>query len=90
MLRSLQTHWPEMQWHQTATPQPHEAKLLYLDSTKAHDQLGWKPVWNLNTTLEQTANWYLTFLENKITMSKQQLAEYVEAAQSAQVGWVSA
>ncbi len=90
VLNKLQTHWPEMQWHKTLASQPHEAQLLHLDSTKAHDQLGWKPVWNLNTTLEQTANWYLTFLENKITMSKQQLAEYVEAAQSAQVGWVSA
>jgi CDP-glucose 4,6-dehydratase len=61
-----------------------------LDSTKAHDQLGWDPVWNLDTTLEKTANWYSTYLDSEITISKQQLAEYVEAAQSAQVKWVSA
>jgi CDP-glucose 4,6-dehydratase len=90
VLNRLQTHWPEMQWHQTAAPQPHEANLLYLDSAKAHAQLGWQPVWNLDTTLEKTADWYRAFQSSQSTISTQQLAEYVEAAQEAQVGWVSA
>jgi CDP-glucose 4,6-dehydratase len=90
VLNRLQTHWPEIQWHQTATPQPHEANLLYLDSTKAHAQLGWQPVWSLDVTLEKTASWYRTFQNSQTAISMQQLAEYVEAAQNAKVGWVSA
>ncbi len=90
VLNILQTHWPEMLWHQTPSPQPHEAILLSLDSTKAHAQLGWQPVWSLDTTLEKTADWYRTFLNSRTTISLQQLAQYVEAAQNAQVAWVSA
>ena len=90
VLNGLQTYWPKMHWHQTASPQPHEANLLYLDSSKAHAQLGWQPVWNLDTTLKQTADWYRAFQSSQTTISTQQLAQYVEAAQEAQVTWVSA
>jgi CDP-glucose 4,6-dehydratase len=90
VLYSLQTHWPEMQWHQSATPQPHESNLLYLDSAKAHSELGWQPVWSLDTTLEKTADWYRTFQSSQKKISTQQLAQYVQDAQNAQVRWVSA
>ena len=90
VLNGLQTHWPELQWHQTVAPQPHEANLLYLDSAKAHNQLGWQPVWNLDATLEKTADWYRNFLDRQTTISTQQLAQYVEAARGAQVGWATA
>jgi CDP-glucose 4,6-dehydratase len=46
-------------------------------------------VWNLDTTLEKTADWYRTFQSSQTAISTQQLAQYVEAAQGAQVGWVS-
>jgi len=42
-------------------PQPHEASLLKLDSTKAKKKLGWKPRWNLEKTLEETVNWYRSY-----------------------------
>lgn len=90
VLNRLQIYWPEMHWHQAATPQPHEANLLYLDSAKAHTQLGWQSVWNLDTTLEKTADWYRAFQSGQTTISTQQLTQYVEAALNAQVGWVSA
>lgn len=90
VLNRLQAHWPEMRWHQTAEQQPHEAGLLYLDSAKARAQLGWQQVWNLDITLEKTADWYRTFQSSQTTISAQQLSQYVEAAQNAQVGWVSA
>jgi CDP-glucose 4,6-dehydratase len=89
VLNRLQTYWPEMQWHLTAAPQPHEANLLFLDSAKAHDHLGWQPVWNLDTTLEKTADWYRAFQSTQTTISSRQLAQYLEAAQNAQVEWVS-
>jgi CDP-glucose 4,6-dehydratase len=89
VLNRLQTHWPEIQWHLTEAPQPHEANLLYLDSAKAHALLGWQPVWNLNTTLEKTADWYRTFQTSQTAISAQQLAQYVDAAQDARMGWVS-
>jgi CDP-glucose 4,6-dehydratase len=89
VLEKLQLHWPEMQWHKTATTQPHEAQLLYLDSTKAYGQLGWQPVWDLDTTLQKTAEWYRAFLDTQTLTSVHQLFEYLEAAKQAQVGWLS-
>jgi CDP-glucose 4,6-dehydratase len=90
VLNRLQTHWPEMQWHQTAASQPYEAKLLYLDSAKANSQLGWQPVWNLETALKKTADWYRKFQSSQTIISKEQLAQFVEAAKNAHVGWLSA
>jgi CDP-glucose 4,6-dehydratase len=89
VLNTLQIHWPEMRWHQSAVPQPYEANLLYLDCAKAYSYLGWQPVWDLDTALEKTADWYRTFHSSQITISTQQLAQYVEAAENAQASWVS-
>lgn len=89
VLRSLQAYWPEMKWHHTPTPQPHEANLLYLDSAKAHSLLAWQSVWNLDVTLKKTADWYRTYLDGKSIISSQQLAEYVDAATILKMGWAS-
>jgi CDP-glucose 4,6-dehydratase len=45
-------------WIQGAEPQPHEAGLLALDSSKARRLLGWNPRWSLQQTLEQTLVWH--------------------------------
>jgi CDP-glucose 4,6-dehydratase len=90
VLQKLHAYWPEMEWHQTSMPQPHEANLLYLDSAKAHIQLGWQPVWSLDVTLEKTADWYRTFLDAGTIISHQQLAQYVDSAVNAKAEWVSA
>ncbi|HUQ77868.1 MAG TPA: CDP-glucose 4,6-dehydratase [Patescibacteria group bacterium] len=42
----------------TTEGQPHEALLLSLDSTKAHEQLDWAPVWDARTAVHRTASWY--------------------------------
>lgn len=40
----------------------HEIQNQYLDSTKAHRLLNWKPVWNLEDGLRETLAWYRDFL----------------------------
>ena len=51
--------WPgEPQWQIDATPQPHEAGLLSLDSAKARHLLAWKPRWSLPQALAQTVRWH--------------------------------
>jgi CDP-glucose 4,6-dehydratase len=51
-------------WHGDLTfetdpgPHPHEAHFLSLDSTKAREQLGWAPAWDLDTALSSTVAWY--------------------------------
>ncbi len=41
----------------------HEAKLLYLDITKAKTQLGWVPTLSLEKTIDMTVDWYKKYNE---------------------------
>jgi CDP-glucose 4,6-dehydratase len=43
----------------------HEAELLRLDCSKAHQQLNWTPVWNAGTAIAETIKWYQTVLVKK-------------------------
>ncbi|MEI6413964.1 MAG: CDP-glucose 4,6-dehydratase [Pseudomonadota bacterium] len=88
MLTVLRRHWPGFEWHRDPIPQPHEANLLYLDSTKAHKTLDWRPVWGLEQAVAMTAQWYRHQMEENILVSQPQLAEYVSMAQEAGLGWV--
>jgi CDP-glucose 4,6-dehydratase len=52
--------WPEeLRWELDPGPHPHEAGYLALDSTKAHERLGWAPVWDLDRALTSIVDWYL-------------------------------
>ncbi len=87
VLSKLKQHWPNIRWHGTDKPQPHEATLLYLDSAKARTRLHWQPVWQIDNTLAATANWYRAWLEQGQVTSRQQLADYYEAAARANIEW---
>ncbi|MNB71665.1 CDP-glucose 4,6-dehydratase [compost metagenome] len=43
----------------------HEATALKLDCSKAKARLDWKPRWDLDTALSQTATWYKAYLDGK-------------------------
>lgn len=61
LLDGLGQHWPELRWQQEvsqASPAPHEASFLYLDSSRARQLLGWQSNWGLPVALEKTAQWY--------------------------------
>lgn len=50
--------WGAPGWTQSETPQPHEAKLLMLDCTKARDELGWRPALTLAEALDWIVEWH--------------------------------
>lgn len=50
-------------WKSDTEPQPHEANMLKLDSSKAKAQLGWRPRWNLKTALSMTLAWHQDWKE---------------------------
>jgi CDP-glucose 4,6-dehydratase len=90
VLSRMGAHWPELAWHTTALPQPHEANLLYLDSAKARSRLGWQPIWPLPEALAATAAWYRRYLVEGRVSSHEQLSAYVAAAAAAGVRWTVA
>ncbi len=87
VLSGLQTFWPDLAWHTTATPQPHEANLLYLDCALARSALGWQPVWSLEQGLEMTADWYRHQASTGQAITGEQLSLYIEAASRADCIW---
>jgi len=89
VLSRLSQSWGELRWHVTDLPQPHEAALLQLDSTKARTLLQWIPVWGLEEGLEQTANWYRAYGEKGEVLSRRQLSDYVSAAKAGKLGWAA-
>lgn len=73
---------PDAAWQSDASPQPHEANTLNLDSSKAKAQLGWRPRWNLQTALGMTLAWHRAWRqgEDMAAFSVQQIHEYAAAA----------
>lgn len=87
VLCKLQEHWPQLAWTASAGDHPHEASLLQLDSDKAKELLGWRPVWPLDGALAATADWYRAYLGNQAVLSRSQLDDYVAAAAASGLSW---
>ena len=59
LVTELKRHFPKARSADRTDPKaPKEAKLLQLDSAKAHKVLGWKPHWDFRRTIAATADWY--------------------------------
>lgn len=87
----MQRSWPEIRCEVASVPDaPHEAGLLMLDSTKARRALPWRPVWDLETTVAATVEWYREFYQHGHAITERQIAQYVEAAVAGGVPWAVA
>ncbi|EPZ8123207.1 CDP-glucose 4,6-dehydratase [Yersinia enterocolitica] len=51
-------------WQLDSDPQPHEARYLKLDISKARTHLKWEPTWGLETTLTRIVNWHRAWLQS--------------------------
>jgi len=87
ILECMKNEWPSLNWKISTSPQPHEANLLYLDSSKAIQDLGWEPVWSIDECIKETASWYREFLEFGRVTSINQLERYIKKASLAQLAW---
>jgi CDP-glucose 4,6-dehydratase len=65
LLARLRKDLPQMEWTvEKDGTAPHEASFLYLDSSKARQELGWKPRWDLARAVGATADWYREFIRD--------------------------
>ena len=66
-------------WHQDPQAQPHEAHLLKLDCSKAHQQLGWVSKWKLEQSIEKIVQWHKAFKagEDMKAISLEQIKQYL-------------
>ena len=60
---------------------PHEAHLLTLDCTKAHERLGWRPRLSFEETIAMTADWYSAWArgEDMAALTIAQITAFMEA-----------
>ncbi len=71
--------WGDIGWIDKHDGGPHEANLLKLDCAKIKSKLGWKPKWNIETSIEKVVEWTKHYLaEDNIgdTMDKQ-IGEFI-------------
>jgi CDP-glucose 4,6-dehydratase len=65
LLARLRKDLPQMEWTvEKDGTAPYEASFLYLDSSKARQELGWKPRWDLARAVGATAEWYREFIRD--------------------------
>jgi CDP-glucose 4,6-dehydratase len=62
---------------------PHEATLLHLNCDKARLELGWKPAWNFEQTVDETVHWYKEIMAGADAreLARRQIKRYMENGQ---------
>ena len=74
--------WGEGSWEDVSChTHAHESNILRLSIDKALWQLGWKPGWNIERTLAETARWYRSYYGDAATIRNvafEQIAAYRE------------
>jgi len=64
--------------HDIDKDQPHEAHSLSLDISKAFLKLNWYPKWDLETSIQETVDWYKAYFEKKdvLNLTNKQIERY--------------
>jgi len=77
VLKSIKQYWDKLEYEIDTQEHKHEASLLKLDCTKAKVLLGWRPIWDSDTTFEMTIEWYREFYKCKKIITIEQLEIYI-------------
>ncbi|HEX8303051.1 CDP-glucose 4,6-dehydratase [Sphingomonas sp.] len=86
IVQQLKAYWGEgAEWVRDAGPHPHEANFLKLDTSKARNRLGWRPAWNVGSTLKRIVDWHKAWLAGE-DMRKRSIAEIGEYMAAASAG----
>lgn len=95
LVQEVLQHWPG-RWEDRSDPAAvHEAHLLQLSIDKAQAFLRWSPVWDFETTVRRTIEWYrdsqsLDAGEDFQRLTRHQIGLYGEAACAAGLPWTRA
>lgn len=83
IVQSICARWGKgAQWKLDGGKNPHEARHLRLDCSKARSELGWRPVLPLPEALEWIIDWYRMYVKRREmrSMSEQEIHRYEETA----------
>jgi CDP-glucose 4,6-dehydratase len=81
VVERMAARWPQAPGLRIQASELHEAGLLRLDSSRAHQLLGWQPRWSLEQCLQRTLDWHLAWQrgDDLHAQTLQQLADYWSA-----------
>lgn len=66
VLELMSRHWQRPKIEYMTNP-AHEARALALDSSNARNLLGWRPPWQTEKVIEETAKWYRNYYASPLT-----------------------
>lgn len=89
VLHAIKSRLPECKWTVKHGPQPHEARLLCLDTAKAKDLLQWEPIWSLDQGIDATTDWYRQYIRESQVITEEQITQYENAARERRAVWAS-
>ena len=58
-----------------------------VDSSKANNLLGWRPVWDIENTIHHTIEWYRKYLEENRVITEEQIENYITDAKENNCIW---
>ncbi len=88
VVENIQQYWSDITYKLVdVSSDLHEANLLKLDCSKAHNKLKWNAVWDSNKTFKMTTNWYKIFYKKQHINSLSDLQEYIKDAQAKDLAW---
>lgn len=88
VVKYIQKYWNQINYELNINNEhPHEANLLKLDCSKAHNKLKWQDVWNSEKTFEKMTVWYKSFYEKKLILTNEDLDSYIKDAKNKKVQW---
>lgn len=82
-------YWDKVQYELDKDSTLHEAQNLMLDNAKAKRELKWIPVWNYESTIEQTVQWYKSFYEEDKVITMEQLHKFIKDAKAKNIKWAT-
>ncbi len=82
------TCWPKIDIKiEQDTHQPHEARLLKLDCSKAKEHLKWIPTWPVSKAIEKTIDWYRKYYESSKMSTDSDIDEFITDAKTKNLIW---
>ncbi len=89
VVRLSKTNWGAVNAAYGEYPSAHEANLLMLDCSKANKIMKWKPVWDINETMEKTIGWYKSFYTSNKIETSSNINDYVAKAAKMKTVWAA-
>lgn len=81
VIERVRSAWSKLDVRIESNPNaPHETGILKLDSTKAKRELGWRSVWNWQTAVDRTVEWYRTCSLNESIRTQADLEEFIRSS----------